>query len=254
LTRGEACSYAPRPAPWSSHSGMFAQPHWYERLLRGPRDASRLSLGRSQLVCCHGHRYPVGRGRAGAAARRLQADAVGCERQPDCGEDHGRRRSVAAWSQLTAATGRQMAVTAVSTMSDGAVSLPGPWRHIAIAPDVHTLRRDAHVRGFPTLREAYGSSAGRGDGGRMRHCHDIGRDSALHRRRCCRNIRRSDRFRRAGAGADTARDRSRSSAREDARRARTLRSHLRSTAYRRPLRTAPVGDSRPQRERVARST
>ena len=41
-------------------------------------------------------------------------------------------------------------------MLDGPVELPAGWEHIAYAPDVHALMRQADVLAFPTKEEAYG--------------------------------------------------------------------------------------------------
>ena len=61
-----------------------------------------------------------------------------------------------AFASLPSAIQSQLRVQVVSRMLDGPVELPVGWEHIAYAPDVHALMRQADVLAFPTKVEAYG--------------------------------------------------------------------------------------------------
>ena len=61
-----------------------------------------------------------------------------------------------AFASLPSAIQSQLRVQVVSRMLDGPVELPAGWEHIAYAPDVHALMRQADVLAFPTKVEAYG--------------------------------------------------------------------------------------------------
>jgi glycosyltransferase involved in cell wall biosynthesis len=63
---------------------------------------------------------------------------------------------VQAWGKLPSATRSQLSISVVSAMIDGKLELPEEWKHLAFAPSVVALLRDAHVLLFPTKEEAYG--------------------------------------------------------------------------------------------------
>jgi glycosyltransferase involved in cell wall biosynthesis len=72
----------------------------------------------------------------------------------------GRRKGldtlVAAYEALPAPVQRDLEVTVVSPMLDGAVRLPRTFRYERTVPDIFALMRTAHVLAFPTKHEAFG--------------------------------------------------------------------------------------------------